>query len=254
MKTTKLLGILWVSFFTICFTACSDDEQIDPIRFPNYSYDVRMMLGRSISFVDGSGDYTINIENPEILDAAINSDIKSLQINPKQKGETTVSITDNKAKSTVELKLTVTDFYIGFKNVASNHSNPILSPDTFLFLVNNDTHDFYLYDKEENITYSRPLNGSFEFKEIDSEPYLILHYRNYQNSYEEETIRLNMVGEYNMLRLMNRWFKLGWGDYNQEQSPRMSMPPTYYLYLRDNGYDIAYLLQPDTYLPTGYLK
>lgn len=75
------------------------------IRFDRNSYEVRIGFNENIFFADGSGDYTLTVEDPQILEAEVKENGKRVTIHAKKKGETTLIITDNIAGGTVKLKI-----------------------------------------------------------------------------------------------------------------------------------------------------
>lgn len=166
------LIILFLSIMSLFVVACSDDdnksESITPFGFEKNYYEIR--LGRdhtSISITNGSGDISLAIEDEEIL-KALYSKCNDKEDNRKgyidlyglQKGATTLTITDNVTKDVETVEVKVTDCYLAYAIAHSNH--PVLETGTILFLVNNQTRDYYLFT-EDNI-YNRPLvKGSSDF-------------------------------------------------------------------------------------------
>lgn len=160
--------------FIMCLfaTACSDEnnetEPITPFSLEETYYEVR--LGKetnSIYITNGSGDISLAIENGNILQATYSGKLYADELRGvvslfgKQKGNTTLTIVDNVTgdKETVEVK--VTDCYLAYVINDSNH--PILPAGTTLFFVNNQAHDYYLFDQDNK--YNKPIlkDSGYEF-------------------------------------------------------------------------------------------
>lgn len=165
------LGLFIMCLFVV---ACSDNNnengQITPFFLDKTYYEVRLGRGAtSISITNGSGEISLAIEDESILQAIYSEYNDTMEEdNPKghinlygmRKGCTTLTITDNitKEKETVEVK--VTDCYLAYNIYDSNH--PVLKTGTILFWVNNQAHDYYLFD--QNYIYDKPIfKGYYEF-------------------------------------------------------------------------------------------
>lgn len=126
MKTKDLFGILMLFLFTFTFISCDKDtdnrKQIFHLSFEKNYYERPLTGAKDIMIRGGNRDYTIEVNNPEILEATI--DLSSpigmgdLEIHPKQTGETIVKVHDNIVNETVELKIKIVDDYL---NLNSNH-------------------------------------------------------------------------------------------------------------------------------------
>lgn len=171
MKTRFLLGIFLLS---VCgLTGCSDDSNentnnVIPFNLNKTSYEVRLKyVGTQIPITNGSGDFSVSTADETMVEAKIiqNEGANTyIFIEGKQKGSTTLNVTDNVTgdKKTVEVK--VTDCYLAYAIAESNH--PVLKTGTVLFLVNNQARDCYLFVKDNmhGQLYSQPLvKGSYEF-------------------------------------------------------------------------------------------
>lgn len=258
MKWGHLSRVCFILLFTSCFVSCNDDkktEEVYPIRFSDSSYEVRMGMRESISFVDGSGDYTIDVENPQLLDASISLNTDNLFINAKKKGETVLSVTDNRVGETVKLKIKITDSYLGF--VLVNSDLPFFKSKTDLFLVKNDKNEFYLFDKAESFNgpAGEPvLKGSYEITVKNNAPYLTLTYKD-----ETETAVVRKFGlsgsDGGVFDVMNTVFELGW-EKSLEKSSRSIGPRIYFLHLTETStfYKAKGMMDYSMHMPEGILK
>lgn len=120
-----------------------------------------------IPITNGSGDISLSVADETIIEAneVLNeggSVYVSLQ--GKQKGSTTLTLTDNVTgdKETVEVK--VTDCYIAYGIAESNH--PTLTSNLMLYLVNNQARDCYFFtiDYIQHQLNNTPIaKGTYEF-------------------------------------------------------------------------------------------
>ena len=258
MKRIGLINVFLMLLLAGCFWGCSgnkETEEIYPIRFPDLFYEVRMGMRESISFVDGSGDYTIDVENPQLLDASIGLNTDNLLIQAKKKGETILSIRDNGAGETVKLKIKVTDIYLGFVLVKSDL--PVFKSETNLFLVKNDKNEFYLFDKAESFNgpAGEPvLKGSYEITVENNAPYLTLTYKD-----ETETAVVRKFGlsgsDGGVFDVMNTVFELGW-EKSLEKSSRSIGPRIYFLHLTETStfYKARGMMDYSMHMPEGILE
>ena len=167
MKTRFLLGALLL--FVCSLTGCSDDDNngndpITPFSLEKTYYEVRLGRGvTDIPITNGSGDISLSVADETILEAnKILNEGASIYVSlqGKKKGTTTLTLTDNVTgdKETVEVK--VTDCYIAYDIITSNH--PALNEEMRLFLINNEARDCYFYLKDN--PYDRPsATGTYEF-------------------------------------------------------------------------------------------
>lgn len=150
MKRVNLLGIL-LFLCAISFVSCgSDDEgkkEIYSLSFEKEYYEVPLLGKSFISVRGGNKDYTVSVEKTTVLEVSIDvsspTGMGNLVINPKQKGETTVTIKDNITNETVDLKVKVTDSYLAYAIENSNH--PALSAKTTVYLINNEAKECYFF-------------------------------------------------------------------------------------------------------------
>lgn len=162
--------LLIIAFLTV---GCSDDnnenEPIAPFSIEKDYYEIRLeRSATSISITNGSGDISLKIENENILQAIYSKYNDNKEDNRKghinlygmQKGATTLTIIDNVTGDKENVEVKVTDCYLAYVINDSNH--PVLTAGTTLFLVNNQAHDYYLFDQDNK--YNKPiLKDSYEF-------------------------------------------------------------------------------------------
>ena len=167
----KLIAPFFI-IISLFITACNSDnnanEPMSPFSLEKTYYEVR--LWRSITEIpitNGSGDISLSVADKTIIEAnkVLNeggSTYVSLQ--GKQKGSTTLTLTDNVTgdEETVEVK--VTDCYIAYGIAESNH--PALASNIMLYLVNNEARDCYFFtmDNIQHQLNNTPIaKGTYEF-------------------------------------------------------------------------------------------
>lgn len=260
MKIIRLLGMLLLLVVTISFSGCnyeeSKEKKVYPIRFANNSYEVRVNQLESIGFVDGSGDYTIEVENPELLSATIDVKVERLSISAKQKGETYLTIIDNKADGKVRLKIKVTDSYLGFR-LSSKSNIPFIPEETDLFLVNNEQKDFFLFkhDRVVNFPVGKPvLKGTYSTKVESEVPLLMLTFQNEEGITEAHTYDIS-ESDSEIYSLMNKFINSGW----EKKNARSTGPQVYIMKMKetieDKEYSANWVVFPaNTPIPEGVLE
>ena len=171
----KTLGILVYSMLAmVClFTACSSDDDNTthaPLTFEQTYYEKPLMMSepiRRIAFTGGSGDFSLSVSNPDVLEAKINDD--EVILTPKEKGRTNIVVRDNVDDRSVTIQVKVVDTYLCFQvGNPLPDGKPDYSSGDYLFLVNDSERSVYWFDE------------SFNLKSVD---------HGYSFSYSKETHR-----------------------------------------------------------------
>lgn len=173
----------------------------------------------------------------------------------KRKETTAVTLTDNVTgdKETVEVK--VTDCYIAYEIIASNH--PALQQDMTLYLVNNEARDCYFYSEDQPDS-TPAATGTYEFlvkqTEEGTAPYLRLSYPSsadgsFAESVSGHDFRIEMQGadatSSASLTIIETYLGVDWEALIADAQAK-SLPPARYTLL---------LTVPDTdYVITGILS
>lgn len=171
----KCLSVILL-FLCLQLVGCSDDEkEIYSLSFEKEYYE-RPLVGKgNIPIRGGNRDYTVSVADPSILDVKVDlsspTDMGSLSLTLKQKGETTITVRDNVTNETVLLKIKVVDNYMGMKNKVSHGEPYILN--SYLYLINNINKDFYLYDSDQKI---EKYKGTYAFSVENNTPCLTLSF------------------------------------------------------------------------------
>ncbi len=195
-KNAKLLMLL---LLTVWAGACSDEDP-EPLSFYNVDYEVPIHGTRYISVKSGSGDYSVQIENPGLLsvseDDGWSNPEGTLQVRGLLTGESTLIVTDNRTGETANLAIKVTDNYEVLRvstlywdestSTIMENEHPVFSKMPFVFLINNQARDVYFADRSgENSLTSNGIRiqgkGSYSFTMHDGKPYLTLIYSEDEN-------------------------------------------------------------------------
>ena len=176
MKTKNLLRILMLFLFTFTFISCKEDtdnnKQIFHLSFEKSYYERPLTGAKNIMIRGGNRDYTIDVENSDILEVTV--DLSSpmgmgdLKIHSKQTGETIVKVHDNIVNETVELKIKIVDNYLNL--VLANPMQPPYNEGDEFFLINNDSRSFYLYNDDKDLKQT----GSYNLIVENNVPYMEL--------------------------------------------------------------------------------
>lgn len=193
MKMQNLSRSLLLILLTVVFTACSDNER-EPYYLSLSVDKCEVPVDRSsyIPILSGNGDYTIKVANNDIVEAQAdfstypNMAFGVILIQSKQKGETTITVTDNVTQDVKTLKVKVTDDFVGFRMTESDHI--ALSKERWVYLINNERKDAYFFEKENNGVRSLLAHGSYQFTVESSIPYLTLYYSESSGQFTDATI------------------------------------------------------------------
>lgn len=238
MKTKNVFRLLLLFLVTVLAVKCSDDET-EPLRFYNDSYEVQIHGTRYIGVESGSGNYTIQVENSGIASASLDPDWSSeagmILVRGLLTGETTLTVIDNETNETCSLLIKVTDNYEVFRVSKYENIHPVLSKMPFLFLINNDAKDLLFADMEgeKSITDNGVRvrgKGSYSLTMEDNKPYITLIYATDDNGALTDDanitpaphkFQITKSSEFALHRLDEN-LNLGWGtpsaSYTAEQS------------------------------------
>ena len=159
LKNSLLLPVAAIFFVSICLTSC---EKIQHESLSFY-YDYREVPVNGTVLIGpktGSGNYTLEVENPLLLSAEIQTGWSSatgmIAIHGRLTGNTWLTVTDNVTKEAQKLKIKVTNNYEAMRISKYYDSDkdkefplpPSLSGIEWICLINNNARDFYLVNKE----------------------------------------------------------------------------------------------------------
>ncbi len=199
MKTKNAFKLLLLTFIALFTGACNDDDP-ESLSFYDTYYEVPVHGTRHIGPQTGSGDYSLQIENPYMFSASEEKGWSGHEgmflLRGLLTGESTLAVTDNRTGETKKLAIKVIDNYEVLrvstlywdestsKNMENKH--PVFSKIPFIYLINNQARDVYFADRSgENTPTSNGIRiqgkGSYSFTMEDGKPYLTLTYKENKN-------------------------------------------------------------------------
>lgn len=214
----KILHI--VLLLSCLFMASCDDsnepEVINPIRFEQIDYTIKLGTGASIPFTGGGGVYDLRASNPDVLgEYGIDMETSRLRINPAKTGQSTLTIVDVKAESTVTLNINVVDFYISFKvdEISGGNTNLFINiGDEIRFIRDaEDTKSINIL-KEDNSNHVQSIVANGRFDIIQSETNIFTMQMDLHSNPDEEfeAFEYTMGGDGEYLRLFDSYFGFDW--------------------------------------------
>lgn len=140
------------------FTACSSDDDNTthaPLTFEQTYYEKPLIMTepiRRIAFTGGSGDFSLSVSDPNVLEAEIS--YGTIVLTAKEKGRTNIVVRDNVDDRSVTIQVKVVDTYLCFQ-VENPLPDGKLDDGTrenlFLFLVNDSERSVYWFDESFNL-------------------------------------------------------------------------------------------------------
>lgn len=276
----------------ISITSCDNDngkDKIYPLSFEEEYYECPLLKVSYIGIRGGNRDYTITVENPEVLDIDVDlsylQGMGNLKVNPKKKGETIVSVKDNITNETIDLKIKIIDSYLAYSIKKSNH--PALSNGTVVYLINNEAKDCYFFryiDSKIELSPTPISKGSYEFSiKLESGsgnstplyaiPYLTLNYAsNEQGEFTDASIpptpkklRFDFINSDNntndiILNMTYRFLGVDWEELAKNELHKNAVTKTNVIIpylvttIDDTNYVIEGILSPTPSIPENILE
>lgn len=211
-------------FLTACNNSDSEPE-VYPIRFAQQTYTIKMGVTTPISYVDGGDVYDVEIGNPAVIGkAGIDIETHCLMITPIAVGESTITVKDKRAESTIILNITVTDFYLGFKveRIEGESSNPYITPNSEIrYIRTSENKKFLRIINYDNLSQKEKVIAEGVFDMIKGDKEFILDMVLHCGEHEEpEYFSYSVKGYEGVFDIFNRCFEFGW-----EKSPKSRTLP-----------------------------
>ncbi|HJD76736.1 MAG TPA: hypothetical protein K8W04_11880 [Bacteroides reticulotermitis] len=203
------------------------------MSFEKEYYECSLLRGSYIAIRGGNRDYTVEVADPGVLEVKIDLSssigMGNLYLTSKQKGETVITVRDNVTNETVSLNIKVVDAYMGLKNISSHGEPYVLN--SYLFLINNENKDFYVYDTDLN---TEKYKGTYAFSVEDNEPYLTLSFSKEVNGKSVHKYSLSDTNG-TFYYLSKTLLGMDWGASiaNVNSVVRSDVMPTVYMVARD---------------------
>lgn len=186
MKTESLFRLATRCFLILGLAACSNDEtpSVHPFTVDVASCEVPLRRSSEIPIASGNGRYALEIGNPALAEATVvfadEADIDGkIRIIGKQKGETSLSVTDSVTRESVTIAVRVIDNYLATLITSGNH--PALTHNVWMYLADNDTRDCYFFGGSADEAPALPVaqllaRGKYAFSVEAGIPFLTLTY------------------------------------------------------------------------------
>ena len=189
MKTKTLSYTPILFCILILWSACKDDADA-PLRFYDSKYEVPMGGRRYLGIESGNGDYSLEIGNPRIASAGIESGWsgvpagRMIYISGILTGSTYLKVTDNATQETLTLPIKVVDYYEdlnlihGSSSLRPNGDENLLPGVDDIFLVSNAARDAYFFKQGQQTAFSSGLElitkGTYALKQGHTDPYFLI--------------------------------------------------------------------------------
>ena len=224
MKQLKLILFALLSLLVVsCGNDGNNEPEIAPIRFAQQDYTIRMGVTSFIDYYDGGGLYELSVGNPNVLgECSIDAANHRLSVSPKGMGESTLTVKDILANSSVTLKFTVTNFYLSFSiiEIEGANNNPCLNTDGEIRFIRNadNTKSVELFTLD-HMTNKEALVGEGNFDMIrDGYIYKLRMDLQSPESDSFKSFEYRLGGDAEYLTIFNLYFDFGWDKQPQSKS------------------------------------
>lgn len=244
MKINLLLGLYVTLVCVLSIAGCNDSDKgqdgpdpVYPLSFLTDSIEVRQGIATPLRPLSSNGintldlmpgDTSLLVAHAVIIENGTSHASGWISLTGKQKGHTSLTVCDRIAKDTVVLDVKITDFYMGMLLMGSNHPLFTESKASYLFLVDNDRKDFYLFDQKDDQPYGIIQQGVYAFSVEDNTPYLTLTVGN------DAPYRFNLSQNTQKVYLyLSHFFHLGWEP--AAVAGTKDIDRTMHLYMKDDA-------------------
>lgn len=246
------LLIPFILFLSLFLSSCEDNDapESSPIRFGKTDYTIRFGIATHISFVDGGGEYELTASNTDVLgEFYIDTENQALVVNPSGVGESKLTITDVRNKSSVTLNITVEDFYLACRivDIEGENLNPYLSiGNEIRFIRDMDNNKSVKIMWQNKVTYELKClaYGSFDIERSQENIYTLDMALHSQRIEELESFSYTISGDWEALALFDKYF-----EYNWKNSPKSITQPVKQINMiltdKFNGCKITCEFQPN---------
>lgn len=247
--------ILYIIFSLPCLfmTACdgnNEPEEISPMQFEQTDYTIQLGKGASIPFTGGGGVYELTASNPDVLGKfGIDVETCRLLINPAKTGESTLTVIDVKAESSVPLHIKVEDFYLSFRvdEITGTNTNlHIHVGDEIRFIRNADNTKPVKIFREDKLSHKQTAvaEGRFDILRSETNIFTMQMDLHSKSNEELEAFEYTLSGDAEYLAAFDRYFDYTWT--NSIVSSRSQPVRQVIMILTDNfnGCRIITTLQP----------
>lgn len=144
--------------FSIVY-GCSNGTDVSSLCFEKEYYEKPLLENPSeIMFSGGSNNLSVEVSDDNVLEATIGAG--KIKIKTKKNGIVYLVVKDKTENTSVTIRVKVVDSYLGLQLGHPIPNYSVYNEDDRLYLVNNKSKSFYLYDKSFNLKYN-PQNEMF---------------------------------------------------------------------------------------------
>ena len=135
--------------FSIVY-GCSNGTDVSSLCFEKEYYEKPLLENPSeIMFSGGSNNLSVEVSDDNVLEATI--DAGKIKIKTKKNGIVYLVVKDKTENTSVTIRVKVVDSYLGLQLGKPIPNYSVYNEDDRLYLVNNKSKSFYLYDKSFNL-------------------------------------------------------------------------------------------------------
>ncbi|TGY04557.1 MULTISPECIES: hypothetical protein [Muribaculaceae] len=220
MKSLNIFTITLLFIMSLLTIACNDDDkepEVFPIRFTHQDYTILFGTTASIDFYDGGGVYELEASNPDVLGkVTIDLENHQLKVFPASVGESSLTITDVNAHSSVTLRFTVEDFYLSFRidEITGENANSYLTKGGEIRFIRDEENTKQVkIMRHNNLTHQMEYvaNGHFDITQSSTNIFTLDMALHSKREEELEAFSYTIGGDWECLRLFESYFGYDWG-------------------------------------------
>lgn len=169
MRFMKTVRFLVFACMVSALYSCNDSDVFSPLYFEKEYYEKPLSANvQEIAFGGGSGNLSVEVSGQDIQEASV-SDGK-IKIKTKEKGIARLVVKDNADNASVTVRVKVVDKYMCLRLDTPAPGNSYYEYGDYLFLVNDGSRSFCLYDE----SFGLKDKGCYMFFAENSKPCLSL--------------------------------------------------------------------------------
>ena len=150
LANMKIIQYFFLFFVFSIVYGCSNGTDVSSLCFEKEYYEKPLLENPSeIMFSGGSNNLSVEVSDDNVLEATI--DAGKIKIKTKKNGIVYLVVKDKTENTSVTIRVKVVDSYLGLQLGKPIPNYSVYNEDDRLYLVNNKSKSFYLYDKSFNL-------------------------------------------------------------------------------------------------------
>lgn len=146
----KIIQYFFLFFVFSIVYGCSNGTDVSSLCFEKEYYEKPLLENPSeIMFSGGSNNLSVEVSDDNVLEATIGAG--KIKIKTKKNGIVYLVVKDKTENTSVTIRVKVVDSYLGLQLGKPIPNYSVYNEDDRLYLVNNKSKSFYLYDKSFNL-------------------------------------------------------------------------------------------------------